>query len=176
MTPAEFGSPPATGRSRGSYRAGAVRGNAADECEMRVRQPIGAVGCVTLSVSEDGLLKRGARLAQQDLLGPLVGGIGLRRGVTHSRKADTSVLGEAADHVEHDATLPRLVEVQAMASDNVKQVVDSEATQQWRFEVVGCHEVFLSASRRQEECRVRVVAPVGEELEGEERVRCSALA
>ena len=72
--------------------------------------------------------------------------------------------------------LARLVEVQAVARDDVEEVVVREPAQQRRLEVVGRDHVLLAPARRGEERRGRVVGAVGEELEREERMRGPALA
>ena len=86
------------------------------------------------------------------------------------------MLGEAADHVEDDADLAGLVEVQAVPGHDVEQVARHQPPQLLGLEVVGGHQVLLVAARGEEERRHGVVAAVGEELQGEERVGRPALA
>ena len=45
-------------------------------------------------------------------------------GVAYSGEPYATVLGEAADHVEHDAYLSGVVEVQAMPGNDVEEVAD----------------------------------------------------
>ena len=82
-------------------------------------------------------------LLQQDLLGPSVEGVRLGRAVADGGQTDPAVLGEAADHVEDDAGLPGLVEVQPVARHDVEQVLEAETAQRRRLEMVGRDEVLL---------------------------------
>ena len=100
----------------------------------------------------------------------------LGRGVPDRGQADPAVLGEAADHVEHDPDLPRLVEVQPVSGHDVEQVGQRQPAQQPGLEMVGGDQVLLVPAGCQEQRGRRVVAAVGEELQGEERVGGPALA
>ena len=65
--------------------------------------------------------------------------------VPDGRQPHPAVLGQAADHVEDDADLPGLVEVQPVPGDDVEEVVRHQAAQQVGLEVVGRDEVLLLA-------------------------------
>ena len=73
----------------------------------------------------------GARpgLVEQDPLGAPVERVRLLGRVADRGQPDPAELGQRADHVEDDAGLARLVEVQAGAGDEVEQVVDREPAQ-----------------------------------------------
>jgi hypothetical protein len=55
--------------------------------------------------------------------------------VTHRCEADAAEFRDGAEHVEHDAGLTCLVEMETMAYGDVEEVVDREAAQQVRLEV-----------------------------------------
>ena len=71
-------------------------------------------------------LGRRARLLEEHALGPPETGVGLLAGVADRGQTDAAELGERAHHVEHDAGLASLVEVQALANRDVEEVVDPQ--------------------------------------------------
>src|SRR4029453_5523162 len=66
-------------------------------------------------------------LLEQDSLRSAVGPLGLGWSVADGGQAHAAVLAQAADHVEDHAGLTGLVEVEAVAGDDVEQVVVAEA-------------------------------------------------
>ena len=81
-----------------------------------------------------------------------------------------------AEHVEDHAGLPGLVEAQPGARQQVEEVLDPQPPQAGVVEVVGGHEVALLPPGVTNRAPWRVVASVGEELQGQERVGRAALA
>jgi hypothetical protein len=69
--------------------------------------------------------------------------------VAHRCEADAAEFSDGAKHVEHDAGLTCLVEMETMADCDVEEVVDREAAQQVRLEVVARDEVLLADARSQ---------------------------
>src|SRR4051812_13935577 len=121
-------------------------------------------------------LGRRAGLFVEGALGPAVCRVGLLSAVSDRGEADTAELREAAHHVEDDAGLARLVEVQAVTHRDVEQVVERQAAQPLVLEMVSRDQVLLAPARRDEQRGRRVVVAVGEELQGEEGMRGAALA
>ena len=78
--------------------------------------------------------------------------------------------------MEHHAGLARLVEVQSVPGHRVEQVVDRQSTKIVGLEVVGGDEMLLHALLGEEPPACAVIAAVGEELQGQERVGGPALA
>ncbi len=102
----------------------------------------------------------GARLAQPRLLverrhRPLVERIRLLRALVDRRQPRAAVLAERAHHVEDDAGLPRLVEVEARAHREVEQVVGRQRPIDRALDVIGGDEELLLAARRREQPRSR---------------------
>ena len=96
--------------------------------------------------------------------------------VPHGGQPEAPALAERAHHVEDDAGLARLVEVQAVAHHDVEQVVGRERAVRGDLDVVAGDEVLLLAAGAVNSAGLRVVGAVGEELQREERVRRAALA
>src|SRR5262249_29728475 len=71
----------------------------------------------------------------------LVQVVGAGRIVRHRGQARAAVLAEGAHHVEDDPDLPRLVEVQASANDEVEEVVGRQLPVCGALDVVGRDEV-----------------------------------
>jgi Kef-type K+ transport system membrane component KefB len=136
--------------------------------------PVARVDTATRSLLRSPSHRRQLRLrlrpglVEQDPLRPSEGGVGLLRAVADRREPDASELAEGAHHVEDDAGLARLVEVQAAADRDVEEVVRGQAAEQVGLEVVGRDEVLLAVARRHEQRRLWVVSAVGEELQSEE--------
>ena len=63
------------------------------------------------------------------------------RGQSHA-----TALPERTQHVEHHAGLPRMVEVQAVAGDDVEQVVGSEGPKEGRDHLVARDKVICAGS------------------------------
>ena len=82
----------------------------------------------------------------------------------------------SADHVEDDAGLSGVVEVQARPGDEVEEVVDLQAPAELVLQVVGGHEMARPPAGVRNRPSRGSVASVGEELQGEERVRRASLA
>ena len=112
------------------------------------------------SLKKARLRERRPRLVEQDPLRPAVGRLGLGRGVANGGQAHPTVLAQAADHVEDHTGLAGLVEVEAVAGDDVEQVVVAEAAEQWILEMVGGDEMLLSAVGGDEQRLPMVVASV----------------
>ena len=83
--------------------------------------------------------KRGAlgvcRFVEEDPLGSAVELVGFGGTVSYCGEAHAPMFGEATDHVKNDAGLPRLVEVQAVASDYVEEVFQAQTAQRRRLKV-----------------------------------------
>jgi hypothetical protein len=173
------GPPPSGGRRR-DPRAGcrnASAGSAARPglCPAPVALPLfghpgrraSSGAGISCSPREGGDRQRSGGLREQHPLGALIDALGLRRAVTDSGQTGSTMLCQAADPVEHHAALPGLVEVQFVPGDDVEEIVERERAPRRRLEVVGGDEVFLPTSRREEAARGPVIAPVGQELQGE---------
>ena len=118
---------------RGAWRSAGCRRR---RCGRRPGDGVAGGGPVTVALPGHGLDPPGhlgqrrvgggrlGLLEQHALRGP-VQRLGVRRRVADRGQPDPAGLREAADHVEHDAGLPRLVEVQAVAGDDVEQVVEA---------------------------------------------------
>ena len=68
-------------------------------------------------------------LVQDGPFGSLVDRFGFCSGVSDGGQPYSSAFGEAADHVEDDADLSGLVEVKAVAGDDVEEIVDCQCAQ-----------------------------------------------
>ena len=123
-----------------------------------------------------GANHRRSSLLGQDLLCARVYRVCLLRTIADRGQADAAVLTESAHHVEDNARLACLVEMDLVAGDNVEQIVVGDPAEQRGLEVVGRDHVFFAAARSGEEGCDGVVASAGEELERQERMRRSTLA
>src|SRR4051812_10943595 len=81
------------------------------------------------SDQDRGLARGGRCLLQKDLLGLPVPTVRICRAVADRSQPDPPVLGDGADHVQDDAGLARLVEVQPVPCHHVEEVVDAEPPQ-----------------------------------------------
>src|SRR6476469_5165402 len=106
--------------------------------------------------------QRRTRLGEQRRLRPVEHILGGVWRVPDRGHAHPTALGDRAHHVEDDAGLARLVEVQAGPGDEVEEVVDLEASERLVLEVIGRHEVTLSPGRRAETSLLVDVDAVGE--------------
>src|SRR4051812_30523436 len=110
------------------------------------------------------LLEGPLRLPQQHRLSRVIAPSRLVGSVAHRGESYPAVLREAADHVEDDADLPRLVEMETVPRHDVEEVRDHEPTKQPGLEMVGRDEVLLLRPWCEEQGGRRVITPVGEEL------------
>jgi hypothetical protein len=85
----------------------------------------------------------GFRFFQDHALGVAECALCLLAAVAHRCEADAAEFRDGAEHVEHDADLTRLIEMEAMAYGDVEEIVDREAAQGVRLQVVGRDEVLL---------------------------------
>ena len=91
--------------------------------------------------------------------------IGFLPRIPDSRESERSGLADRVDHVEHDALLARVVEVQAVACGQIEQIVVGEHAVGGRVHVVAGHERFRLAAWRLEQAGLRVVRAVGQKLQ-----------
>src|SRR5207342_283131 len=96
----------------------------------RCRRTTRASSPDALTSDRQGPLRhRRTSLLQEDALRVPVPLVRLLGAVADGGEADPAVLGEAADHVEDDADLAGLVEVQAVPGHDVEQVAGHQPAQ-----------------------------------------------
>src|SRR5262249_25103493 len=115
------------------------------------------------------------RLPLEHLADAVVEALRLRGRVADRSEADAALLGESGHHVENDAGLRLLVEVEVVADRDVEEVGRRERAVERRLDVVAREVALLVAEGRREDGAVRVVEAVRQELEREERVCRAAL-
>ena len=86
------------------------------------------------------------RLLQDHGLRLFIDSPGILGGVSDRRQADATALGETADHVEHHARTPSLVEMQTMAYDDVEQLRHRQCLEPFVLEVVGRDQILAAAT------------------------------
>ena len=86
--------------------------------------------------------------------------VGFSPVVADSGQTHATMRSKRAHHVKHDAGLLRLIEMNAVTGDDVKQVVRREDSIQRRVLMVAGHETFLLAKGSGEHALVRVVGAI----------------
>ena len=102
--------------------------------------------------------------------------VGLNGAVADSRQPDDAELAQRRHHVEDDARLARLVELEAVPRDHVEEVRVRQSAKERRLEMIRGDEMLLSPAGGDEERDVRIVGSSGQKLQGQKRVRRAAFA